>query len=136
MIYNIINPSDACTLESEDFSIAAAAVVLLGEGMYALESTEDHDLRTPIMDGWEEWFGSRGISDISEYVTENKLEVAKVLGSVVIGDVDARKLYKLQIKASDNPKQFRDDWVDKRCTSMNNICCKAQQYAAQLNRQE
>ena len=40
VLYEIINPSDPYTLKADDFKIAAAACLILGDGQYGLESED------------------------------------------------------------------------------------------------
>ena len=41
MKFEIINPSDACTMYAPDLEVAAVAVSFLGDGKYPLEGLDD-----------------------------------------------------------------------------------------------
>jgi hypothetical protein len=97
MIYEIANPSDACTIEADDSVLAAIAVLILSNGAYGLY---DEDGRTvlPIFafSGPErliEWLKDHGIEDgkIDEFYAKNGDEMAKILESVAYGKIDDRK---------------------------------------------
>lgn len=97
MIYEIANPSDACTIEAEDSVLAAVAVLILGNGAYGLYDEDDRTV-LPIFafSGPErliEWLGSNGIQDgkSDEFFAKNGEEMAKILESIVYGKIADRK---------------------------------------------
>jgi len=52
--YEIINPSDKCYIEGEDFKTVCIATTLLGEGVYGLQEVDGDSCMPPIMfaNGW------------------------------------------------------------------------------------
>lgn len=125
MIYEIINPSDPYTIECESFLIAALSCVLLGEGRYAFEP-DDESESVPIFlfGGSEEWFENKFNSTLSELFESNKLKVSEALSSVLIGNKEDRKSYftALELIEGDEKKErYRQQYLDDRRSSMNNI---------------
>jgi hypothetical protein len=128
MLYEIINPSDAYTMDVPDLEVAAVAIALLGEGRYGLQPLEEGGEHIPIfMAAGDEWFTehfSRDLTQTYELVTTTKrTELADAFDSVIIGGKNERFLY---LKAVDplteaDRRAFRKEWLDKRRSSMNNI---------------
>ena len=100
MIFEIINPSDACTLEAFDHEVASIACCFIGSGKYALKGI-DTDLEVPlfIFGDHDEWFTA----------SFNK-------GMDLIDDPIKKE-------------EWQQHWLDERRTSLNNICARAWDYA-------
>ena len=91
MKFEIINPSDACTLYAPDLEIAAVAVSFLGDGKYQLEGLDDaagQGVPAFMFGGHDEWFSSKfGMSfqDTAEHVLYHRNEeLAETLDSVTL----------------------------------------------------
>lgn len=125
MIFEIINPSDPYTLESDDLEIASVAVVVLGRGQYGMRQIDgDKKFEMPIFlfGGEDEWF-KENFGDNAEVVIgrcfEGKKEqLAAALDSVRIGGIEDRNKSKEE--------------HDKVRSSMNNIGKVAWKYAENL----
>ena len=62
MKFEIINPSDACTMYAPDLEVAAVAVSFLGDGKYPLEGLDDaagQGVPAFLFGGHDEWFSSK-----------------------------------------------------------------------------
>lgn len=135
MIYEIINPSDKYTLETDNFELACLATILLGKGRYALTDESDNEAMPIFMfGGHEAWFQEKfgkSLEDISNETDD--LELATVLRSVLLGD---RVVYQSMLKFIDPDKQqaFRDHWHNERRTSLNDIGQRAWGYADALEK--
>lgn len=138
VVYSIINMSDALTLKSDNFKIAAVAIALLGGGNYGLETESDEGSMTPILMGWDDFFKENGIDNLENYIKENKLEIAEVLQSVMLGKIIDRPM--LDIEMANIAENKLEAWIidrnDKLRSSMNNIELTAHTYAAALKRQQ
>lgn len=97
MIYEIINPSDAVTVEAQDSVLASIAIIVLGNGQYGLY---DEDGRTVLgifalskPEKLIEWLRDNGVEDtkMDEFYAKNGEEIATILESVVYGKVEDRK---------------------------------------------
>lgn len=91
MKFNLINPSDAYTMEAEDLEVAAVAVCFLGAGRYALEGIgEDQGQDVPIFlfNGHDEWFTEKfgmNFEDTSNRVVNHRAEaLATAFDSVTL----------------------------------------------------
>jgi len=91
MKFEIINPSDACTMFAPDLEVAAVAVSLLGDGKYALEGLDDaagQGVPVFLVGGHDEWFSSKfgmNFQDTAEHVLEHRRdELAMTLDSVAL----------------------------------------------------
>ncbi|MEN6325810.1 MAG: hypothetical protein ABFD18_06350 [Syntrophomonas sp.] len=133
MIFEIINPSDKYTLETDDFKTACIAVLILGEGKYSIDQV-DGNLNMPIFlfGGHDEWFKAQfgsTVSEVMESITgEYWLKIAECLDSVMIGGPNKRKMYYdalTLIEGEDKKKEWRDKWHDTYRGSMNNIGSRA-----------
>lgn len=86
--YNIINPSDACTLKSETLIDAAIAAILVGGGQYPLEpiNAPEGTEGVPIFmfGGLQEWWNKRFDISIDEALQQRRESVATVLESVTL----------------------------------------------------
>lgn len=139
MIFEIINPSDKYTIESDSWETAAVATLMIGEGQYALDGCDnEHRMGLFLFGGADKFlmdeFGI-DINKFSEYVHAHKKELADCLDTVMIGGKSDRESYKKGlelIKDADARKEWRDHWHDQRRSSMNNIGAYAWQMAERL----
>jgi len=91
MKFEIINPSDACTMYAPDLEVAAVAVSFLGDGKYPLEGLDDaagQGVPAFLFGGHDEWFSAKfGMSfqDTAEHVLNHRNEeLATALDSVML----------------------------------------------------
>jgi len=127
MIHEIINPSDAYTIETDDMALLTASIFALGEGMYATRS-DDTDYEVPMTafggDNAIEFFKKEFDFDFADYVGGNKVKIGECLSTVCLGDADDRLLYFSALdKIEDEAKkeEFVKEWYDKKQSSMNGI---------------
>jgi hypothetical protein len=139
MLYEIINPSDAYTLETDDFASACLAIIYLGEGMYGLTSEDRSKDMPPFVFAKEDqimdWLkDNAGVTekDIGEAFGARLAGMADVFGSVVIGSFSAREQFVAAVEAIDDPAKretFVAKWNDKKRSSMNNIGARCKKLA-------
>lgn len=91
MKFEIINPSDPCTMCAPDLEVAAVAVSLLGDGKYALKGLDDaagQDIPVFLCGGHDEWFSSKfgmNFEDTANHVLNHRGgELATTLDSVAL----------------------------------------------------
>jgi hypothetical protein len=136
MIYEIVNPSDAYTLETNNFMAASIACCLLGSGKYALRDEAGNTV-TPffMFGGLDEWFVEQFGQPFEKCldVTEPGV-LAEVMDSVLIGSISSRAEYQLAIKSMspDERDAFTLARHDLRRSSMNDIGGRARDFAKQL----
>lgn len=137
MIYEIINPSDACTIESDDQTLASIAVIVLGEGAYGLYD-ENGDVVLPIFrfsnpDKLVEWLTDRGINsnDMDTFYAKNGETMATILESITYGKVSDRKaiLAVCEGKSYEERVAALAKWNDTKRSSMNDISSAAHSLA-------
>ena len=129
MIYEIINPSDAYTFESEDFRVAVMAMLLVGKGMLGArpigEGSEDAKEMPVLLFGADKWCEENMLpyDEMEGFMDEHQGEIADALDSVVTGNLTDRKLFMLETKdmTPEEREAFRVDWHDKHRGSMNDI---------------
>lgn len=143
--YEVVNPSDAYTLDGTDFEAAAAATVFLGNGLYGLKTAED-DIKMPVLAFggekalvayWEATFGHS--FDAFMAMQDAKARVAAVLETVLIGSFGERRRMDAVLAAISSPKdraKAQAVWHDERRTSMNDIGQRAAELAKRFRRQE
>lgn len=81
--YEIINPSDYCTITAEVELVAAVAVLMIGEGNYGLGEIDGERLM-PLFPfgGHEPWLRERGVDDLGAWILAHEPELADALDSV------------------------------------------------------
>lgn len=139
MIYEIINPSDAYTLDTDNLAAACIVTLTLGNGAYGL-TDKDGELVLPIFIGSdpEKWliekFG-KGFTELLNDIPPSAL--ADVFDSVVIGGHGARQDYLEALSLIDDATKkelWRDKWHDRRRSSLNDIGKRARSLAEGLRR--
>lgn len=129
MIYEIINPSDACTIEAQDTVLASIAIIVLGNGQYGLY---DEDGRTVLgifalskPEKLIEWLRDNGVEDtkMDEFYAKNGEEIATILESVVYGDASDRKAIVALTESMTKPDRLKAlaKYNDSKRSSMNDI---------------
>jgi hypothetical protein len=141
MIYEIINPSDAYTIETQDFDVAAVACLMLGTGQYAFKPLEDGGQEVPLFlfgghDVWcQEHFSMSADDLVGTVLTKKRDSLAACLESCIIGRLADRQAYLAGLELIDNPakrEKWRARWHDDRRSSMNDIGGRAYKMAAKL----
>jgi hypothetical protein len=136
MILDIINPSDACHMVTDDREAAAIACILIGNGQYGLEQVDAKAGETPfkmplfLLGGHDQWwtktFGHSFEEGATAYRddTRKNLALINALLSVVYGKrADLESYYDAMelITQTDGRAEFKRRWNDRRRGSMNNI---------------
>jgi len=138
-IYEIINPSDAYSLESDDFAVACVITCLLGEGKYGLMDAEGDTVMPILLFGThEKWFPEqfgKTLKQLLDEISSGKL--ADCMDSVVIGDAKDRVMFYQAINLIDDPikkQEWRNAWHNKKRSSLNDIGGYAKVLAAHLRK--
>jgi len=137
--YEIINMSDACTVEAEDPLVASVAIIMLSEGTYGLHDEGGETVLNILAFGgetaFEGWMAGVGITDINEYIESNLDAICKVLESTLYGSFTDRETYSKALSLIDGEAertQWRDYWESSKRSSMTMICKTAWAYAKAL----
>ena len=142
MIYEVINPSDAVTIECGSPLVAGLSVLLLGEGRYGAEG-EDGSTAIPLMlFGGEKavarWLAGCGYAGgLGDALAEHRGSIARCLRTAMVCSIDERRGLIAAVVAGggDEGKVFAA-LNDARRTSMNNICGRAYAIAERYERAE
>ncbi len=137
-IGEIINPSDPYTLEVFDLAGAAAALLLLGEGYYALTAEDGTEIVPLFMFADEEfigkWFAENTDKESLVEALKDRERIARHMESVVLGSFGDRTFYMAaigELPTKEARERFAATWLDRR-SSMNNIGGRAQEWAKRL----
>jgi len=131
--YEVVNPSDACTVEAECPVVAAVAVLMLGEGAYGLRDAQGEVVMPPLRFGGSpaltRWLADVGIASLGDYIEAKRETIAAVLDSAMYGGFADRAAYRKGFKFIDseaNRREWRQvwrrRWEDERRTSTTTIC--------------
>lgn len=131
MILELINPSDPITFEAPDRLVAAAVALLLGGGHYPVNDEAGQQV-VPLFlfGGMTEWFEEQ-FGDFTDALTQRREEVAVALDSVTVARPSEYRAIIAAITGGDVAKG-RAAYCESQRTSMNNICGRAQAYAAKV----
>lgn len=142
MIYEIINPSDAMTLEADDSLLASVSIIILSQGDYGLIDEDDRTV-LPIFrfsdpEKLIKWLHGNNVDSnkIEEFYAKNGDEMATILESVVYGKIDDRKgivALTEKMSASDRVEALAK-WNESKRSSMNDIGERAHELAKVLRR--
>lgn len=127
-VFNIVNPSDRCTIIANDHEIAAMACFILGEGFYAFEPICGPVDRVPITMGSIDWF-AENFGDLETRARDRAAELADCLDTFVYGDREEWAEYRALSK---DPAAFDAAWAARHRTSLNDIGARAGDIAATL----
>lgn len=142
MIYEIINPSDAMTIEADDSLLASVSIIILSQGDYGLIDEDDRTV-LPIFrfsdpERLIKWLHENNVDSnkIEEFYAKNGEEMATILESVVYGKIDDRKgIISLTEKMSASDRiEALAKWNESKRSSMNDISERAHQLAKVLRR--
>lgn len=123
MIYEIVNPSDAVTIEADDVKVAGLATWLLSNG-YGLDDEEGQNVWPIAIFGiGQGLLETQGIPDVDKFIKDNALRMAEVLDSVMYGYPSDRALVKsaMEKMTPENAATYLSEWNEKHRSSMNNI---------------
>lgn len=124
MIYEIINPSDAVCLSSDNSAMAGIAVMMMSQ-WYGLNDADGKEV-LPIFAG-EKWLTEQGITDVNNYIKVNAVKLAEIFESVFYGKPRDKEMFDkaLEKMTPENAEAYKKEWNDKRRSSMTNIeeCC-------------
>jgi hypothetical protein len=135
MICQIVNPSDAYTLECKDFLIGAVVVMLLGESKYGCQhECEEDEMSTPVLFGWDAWIEEHFPDGLDAFIERHRADIAVALDSVRLGSVSEREaqLRSEMYMAPEAIKAYRADIQERRRSSMNDIATRAWKIAEKL----
>jgi hypothetical protein len=140
VVYEIVNPSDAYTMEASDLAVAAVACLYLGNGQYGLRAVHPDDAPgVPVfMFGKtadvERWFAETcGCTMAAAFA--RRAAVADALDSVLAGSLRDRQTNADALALIDDEakrQEWREKWLDRRRSSLNNIGGRAMHYAKHL----
>lgn len=129
MIYDIVNPSDAVTIEAGDSVLASIAIIVLGNGQYGLYDEDGRTvlgifaLSTP--EKLIEWLRDNGVEDtkMDEFYAKNGDEIATILESIVYGDASDRKAITALTESMTKTDRLKAvaKYNDSKRSSMNDI---------------
>lgn len=137
MIYEIVNPSDACTIEHGDTIAASLACLLLGEGRYALRGEDDSE---PIgilifggQDALKNWLAANKLGeDVNVEIDSRRAAIADALESITYGRIDDRAAVLAVVGTSGDKLAALARWNDAKRSSMNDMSSAAFAIAKQL----
>jgi hypothetical protein len=140
IVYEIVNPSDAYTMEASDLAVAAVACLYLGSGQYGLTALSPSDAPgMPVFvfhkaEDVERWFATVcGCTMAAAFA--RRAAVADALDSVLAGSLRDRQTNADALALIDDEakrQEWRDKWLDRRRSSLNNIGGRAMHYAKHL----
>lgn len=114
MKFNLVNPSDPYTLETDDLQIAAVACCLLGNGKYGLTGLGNdagQDVPVFLLGGHDEWFVSKfGMSyeDTATHALNHRNDaLARAFESVTLGRDKRSSINNIGEKARDIAQAIR-----------------------------
>lgn len=143
MIYEIVNPSDACTIEADSDVVAGIAILMLGEGSYGTRREDGKSLPTLCLFGGSvkgclDDLGVGGTGEPNERVTQyldaHAPEVAAALESLVYAGVGTRKAMLAALDGLPDKQERLFRLNDERRSSLNDINRRAQQLASWLRK--
>jgi len=135
--YEIINPSNPCTIEANDDIVAGVAMMAVGSGQLGLADEAGNCIIPLLMfGGFIRWLVDVGIAKpehdeaeagaaLKAYVLDHKLAIADVLDTCMYGSFADRKAYNRgldMILGTVAKTKWRDDWATDRRSSVNDIC--------------
>ena len=138
-VYEIINPSDPYTIEGDDFAVVCLAVAILGQGAYGLKTTDDDDDMPILLFGMaDDWFPEKLGKTFEELLNETPhAAIADCLDSVLLCSLWERKAYNdalAIIEDADKRQALREQWLEERRSSLNDIGGRAYALARGIRR--
>jgi hypothetical protein len=132
--FEIVNPSDAYSIDGTDKAAACAATLFLGEGFYGLNGPDGSVMGPFIFGGAVEWFAETFGRSLDDYLSENKAAVAAALDTVMIGDASHRRVVEAAMARLPESERaaFWADAHDEKRSSLNDIGRRAKSLADAL----
>lgn len=135
-VYEIINPSDQCTCEAESLGVAAFSAILVCPryGVKCEETKEEFFEFFGAVDAFTAKFRAP-----EKFLADNKAAIIACLESFCYESAFERAAYNRALELIDDPTKkqtYRDEWEDKRRTSMSKICKAAWAYAKGLKKKK
>jgi hypothetical protein len=139
MIYELVNPSDAVTFEvvpdMTDNVVLMAVVVAALSPLYAAQD-ESGKTVVPMFacEDFDKWMADHGVPGVKAYLDAHILEVATVMESCLYGTIADRQIFDSAVAKMNEVQavQFRNEWNDKKRSSLNDIGAACVRYAKQL----
>jgi hypothetical protein len=145
MIFEVQNPSDAMTVEADDYIVAGVAMLYLGEGKIGL-TDESGETAFPILafggdealNGWLDHVGIGLIDDLRPYAVENRDKIAICLESIVYGSISDRKGIMATMEGREHHEVLiaMKAWNDAKRSSLNDFSAVAFSLASQIRQLE
>ena len=137
MIFEIINPSDHYTIESEEWDVACVSCLILGKGQYSLQEVDgEHYMPIFILGSLEKWVEEEFGKPVEEFMASvDKIDIVTCLNSILIGN-RADYIQGLGDKTGAEADAFWEEWHERKRSSMNDIGAYARNYAAKLHEME
>ena len=133
MIYDIINPSDDVTIETDDLDVARAVCLFLGEGKYGLNDEEGNEAMPLLfLGGMDEFCEATGF-DYPSTVRNQRAKFIACLRSAMCCRVSERKAIRAAV-GDDLDALAR--YNDVKRTSLNDIAGYAHSVAKQLEQKD
>jgi hypothetical protein len=136
-IFEIINPSDPYTLVGSK-EAAIVAVTFLGGGKYGLGGEDGNEMPFLMFmseDEVDTYFKKVLGMPLLDWVDNNRTELIECFDSVLIGGKGERQTFEKGLELIDDEskkKAWREEWHDRKRSSMNDIGGRAQDYALQM----
>ena len=110
--YKIVNPSDPYTITADDRAVACVAVMLLGEGKYALKDEQDVTVLPLFLFGGdpEGWLlKEHSVANLGDFVNSRAGDIATALRTVKLPKGQRRSsLNDIGGRAKQLAKRFRE----------------------------
>lgn len=154
ILYDIVNPSDACTFLAPDRQIALVVTIFVGDGFYAgtpisrgdtaLTDEERSSLDVPlfiagISEPYDDWWKRNFSEEPAEAaLSKRRAEVIAALRTVTYGDAERRRWCDRALAAIDDHAKrqaFIEQWEDENRSSLNAIMKRAHAWAAALEKE-
>ncbi len=133
MIYDIVNPSDDVTLETDDLDVARAVCIFLGGGKYGLNDEDGNEVMPLLfLGGFDEFCEATGF-DYPSTVRNRRAKFIACLRSAMCCRVSERKAIRAAVGDDQNALARYND--EKR-SSVNDICGYAHGVARQLEQKD
>ncbi|ENV14705.1 hypothetical protein F965_00051 [Acinetobacter schindleri NIPH 900] len=137
MLFEIINPSDECTMQGDNLEVLAVACCLIGSGRYALKGLDtEESVPMFIFGGHDEWFsekfGRKFDESMDKVTKDHMLELVQSLDSVLLGNQKDRQDYEKTLQSIESEQAklaFKQEFKEKNRSSINDICARSWQYA-------
>jgi hypothetical protein len=138
MLFEISNPCDPYTMEAERFDVACAACLFLGSGQCGLREVDgQQEMPCFVFGGSIPWFKEKFGGDLGPFIYQNMAAIAECLGSVLIGNPQARKAYLdglALIPDAEGKQAWKESWHNRRRTGLLDIGARAWQLADLLRK--